>query len=77
MEHEHESTGDALGEIRTVTQNFELPANACATVRALYEGLQALESDLHVHIHQDVRDLDAIEAIAFHAVMAVTIPSRI
>ncbi len=51
MEREHVSAGDALGEIRALTHDFELPAYACSTVRALYEGLQALESDLHVHIH--------------------------
>jgi regulator of cell morphogenesis and NO signaling len=51
MEREHTSAGDALGEIRTLTHDFELPAYACSTVRALYEGLQVLESDLHVHIH--------------------------
>ncbi len=51
MEREHEGAGDALGEIRALTQNFQPPPYACATVRALWEGLQALESDLHVHIH--------------------------
>jgi regulator of cell morphogenesis and NO signaling len=51
MEHEHEGAGDALAEIHALTQDFQLPANACATVRALYNGLQALESDLHLHIH--------------------------
>jgi regulator of cell morphogenesis and NO signaling len=51
MEREHESAGDALGEIRTLTNNFTLPSYACSTVRALYEGLRVLESDLHVHIH--------------------------
>ena len=51
MEREHVSAGDALGEIRTLTGDFELPPYACSTVRALYEGLQVLEADLHVHIH--------------------------
>jgi len=51
MEQEHTSAGDALGEIRALTQNYQLPPYACTTVRTLYEGLQALESDLHVHIH--------------------------
>lgn len=51
MEREHAEAGDALGEIRSLTNNFELPAYACTTVRALYDGLQALEADLHVHIH--------------------------
>jgi regulator of cell morphogenesis and NO signaling len=51
MEREHDSAGDALGELRKLTGNYELPSYACSTVRALYEGLQVLESDLHVHIH--------------------------
>ena len=51
MEREHVSAGDALGEIRTLTNDFELPPYACSTVKALYEGLRLLEADLHVHIH--------------------------
>jgi regulator of cell morphogenesis and NO signaling len=51
MEREHVNAGDALGEIRTLANDFELPPCACSTVRALYEGLQVLEADLHVHIH--------------------------
>jgi regulator of cell morphogenesis and NO signaling len=51
MEREHVGAGDALAEIRALTNNFELPPYACSTVRALYAGLQALEADLHVHIH--------------------------
>jgi regulator of cell morphogenesis and NO signaling len=51
MEREHVSAGGALAEMRTLTNDFELPAYACSTVRALYEGLQVLEADLHVHIH--------------------------
>jgi len=51
MEREHDGAGDALEEIRELTGNYNPPSYACATVRALYEGLQALEKDLHVHIH--------------------------
>ena len=51
MEREHVSAGGALAEMRAITNDFELPAYACSTVRALYEGLQVLEADLHVHIH--------------------------
>jgi regulator of cell morphogenesis and NO signaling len=51
MEREHVGAGDALAEIRAVSNNFELPPYACSTVRALYAGLQALEADLHMHIH--------------------------
>lgn len=51
MEREHEGAGDALVELRTLTNNYELPSYACTTVRMLFDGLQALEADLHVHIH--------------------------
>jgi regulator of cell morphogenesis and NO signaling len=51
MEREHAGAGDALEEIRSLTNQFELPYYACNTVKALYEGLKALEADLHVHIH--------------------------
>jgi regulator of cell morphogenesis and NO signaling len=51
MEHEHDSAGRALAEIRRLTGNFSLPAHACDTYRALYVGLQELERDLHQHIH--------------------------
>jgi regulator of cell morphogenesis and NO signaling len=51
MEHEHAGAGHALKEIRELTGNFNPPSYACATVRALYNGLLALEKDLHIHIH--------------------------
>ena len=51
MEMEHTEAGDALSELRTITKDYALPEWACATVRALYAGLAALEADLHVHIH--------------------------
>ena len=40
MEREHSGAGDALAEIRALTNHFELPSYACASVRALYEGLK-------------------------------------
>jgi len=51
MEREHDSAGDALAELRSLTGGYTLPAYACSTVQALYGGLQELEADLHVHIH--------------------------
>jgi regulator of cell morphogenesis and NO signaling len=51
MMKEHDSVGDLLREIRTTTDNFELPADACMTFKSLYDALQALEADLHQHIH--------------------------
>lgn len=51
MEREHEGAGGAMVEIRQLTHDFEYPSYACSTVRALFDGLKALEADLHVHIH--------------------------
>lgn len=48
---DHENAGQILEEIRSVTRNFTLPVDACATFEALYESLQDLEADLHQHIH--------------------------
>ena len=51
MQREHDSAGQALSRIRELTMNFQVPSYACSTYRAMLEGLQALEADLHTHIH--------------------------
>jgi regulator of cell morphogenesis and NO signaling len=51
MEREHENAGGALAKLRSLTHDYQMPPYACDTVRALYDGLQALEADLHLHIH--------------------------
>jgi regulator of cell morphogenesis and NO signaling len=48
---EHESAGELLGKLRTITNDYALPADACLSFRALYERLVDLEGDLHRHIH--------------------------
>ncbi len=51
MEREHESAGAALKRLRELTNNFELPEEACNSWRALWVGLEAFEKALHEHIH--------------------------
>lgn len=48
---EHESTGSLLRQLRTVSGEYQTPGDACASYRALYEGLEDLEADIHQHIH--------------------------
>jgi len=48
---EHDTAGDLLAEIRKITNNFQLPNNACESFKALYDGLEEMERDLHEHIH--------------------------
>lgn len=51
MEHEHDSAGNALAEMRQLTGTYQLPSDACQSFAALYDGLKAMEADLHEHIH--------------------------
>jgi regulator of cell morphogenesis and NO signaling len=53
MTMEHEQTGELLAELRAVTSGYRLPADACASFRSLYERLDALELDTHLHIHKE------------------------
>jgi regulator of cell morphogenesis and NO signaling len=51
MMHEHDHAGALLAELRVITDGYATPAWACATVRALYDGLSELEAAMHVHVH--------------------------
>jgi regulator of cell morphogenesis and NO signaling len=51
MHHEHETTGTLLSRIRTLTNQFRAPGNACNSWRALYSGLEALEFSIMQHIN--------------------------
>jgi regulator of cell morphogenesis and NO signaling len=53
MESEHDTAGDALAQIRKLTNDFAVPAGACNTYRATLAGLQELEADLHLHVHKE------------------------
>ncbi len=48
---EHDAAGEALREMRALTQDYRLPADACPSYHNLYSGLAAFEADLHRHIH--------------------------
>jgi regulator of cell morphogenesis and NO signaling len=51
MEHEHATAGQALADMRRLTNNYAVPDDACNTFRVLYGQLEELESDLHLHVH--------------------------
>ena len=53
MRADHEAAGALLVEIRRVTDGFEVPVDSCASYRSLYDRLEALEYDTHVHIHKE------------------------
>ena len=51
MEREHDTHAVYLAKIRTLTGDLRVPPHACATWRALYDGLVTIEADLMQHIH--------------------------
>jgi len=51
MEFEHQNAGQALARMRELTDNYRLPDDACPTFATVYEALDAMEKDLHEHIH--------------------------
>ncbi|MBA4406745.1 iron-sulfur cluster repair di-iron protein [bacterium] len=51
MEAEHVSAGGAMEKIRTLTNNYSLPEDACATFQVTYKELNEFEKDLHKHVH--------------------------
>lgn len=51
MEHEHDSAGEALRQLRAATNGYTAPADACVSYQTLYRALAAFEADLHQHIH--------------------------
>jgi sulfate-transporting ATPase len=53
MEAEHDQAGDLLTALRRATAAYEVPADACASYRSLFERLAALELDTHLHVHKE------------------------
>jgi len=51
MMQEHDGAGDTLRKLRSITNDYKVPADACASYTSLYEALQGFEADLHQHIH--------------------------
>ncbi len=51
MMAEHEDHGAALETFHRLTDGYVVPEGACNTWRAMLDGLQELEADLHTHIH--------------------------
>ena len=48
---EHDRAGELLKEIRTQSANYTVPLDGCFSYQTLYTALEALEKDLHQHIH--------------------------
>lgn len=51
MMSEHDTAGDILRELRLLTSDYKVPADACISYQTLYQALENFERDLHQHIH--------------------------
>ncbi len=53
MEREHTDAGDALAEMRKLTNDYTAPDWACNTYRVMLQSLADLEADMHRHVHKE------------------------
>ena len=51
MMTEHDIAGQILRELRVLTSDYLVPADACISYQTLYQALENFEKDLHQHIH--------------------------
>jgi len=51
MMMEHDTAGQILRELRALTSDYTVPADACFSYQTLYQALENFENDLHQHIH--------------------------
>lgn len=51
MMKEHEATGANLNRLRTITNNYTPPENACLSHKVTFSKLKELDNDLVQHIH--------------------------
>jgi regulator of cell morphogenesis and NO signaling len=51
MEAEHDHSGADLKLFRRLTNDYQLPQDACNSYKYLFDKMQELEGDLHEHIH--------------------------
>ena len=53
MELEHQHAGDAMEQMRALTEGYSAPADACNTYRAVMQSLAEIETDMHQHVHKE------------------------
>lgn len=65
MRFEHEQHDEALDEVLEITQNIQIPSDACGTWRTLYTGLSEFRNDLmqHIQLENDVLFSKATNAV--------------
>lgn len=53
LRDEHDAVGRLFKQLRSLTADYAVPADACNSYRAMLQGLEEMELDLHEHIHKE------------------------
>lgn len=53
MMQEHDSAGEALARMRTLSDGYTPPPDACGSFKLLLHSLAGLELDMHQHVHKE------------------------
>ena len=53
MLSEHDTVGDLLRQLRSLTHSYTPPADGCGSYVALFAGFETMEADTHPHIHKE------------------------
>lgn len=63
IENEHKKISDLLTQIRTLTNNYKIPDNACINHQVIFQKLQEIDNDLiqHKHLENNILFPRAIE----------------
>ena len=66
LEDEHDAAAAHLERIRSLSDDYAVPEDACTSYRNMLDRLQLLEEDMHLHIHKENNVLfpDAQERLA-------------
>ncbi|MFC6718704.1 iron-sulfur cluster repair di-iron protein [Natrialbaceae archaeon GCM10025810] len=53
LEDEHDAAASLLERIRSLSDEYAVPDDACTSYRNMLDRLQLLEEDMHVHVHKE------------------------
>ncbi|MCC6662058.1 MAG: iron-sulfur cluster repair di-iron protein [Phycisphaerales bacterium] len=53
MVHDHEDAGRALESLRSLTEDYTPPPQACNTYRVMLHALSEMDRDLRLHVHKE------------------------
>jgi regulator of cell morphogenesis and NO signaling len=75
MTTEHETVGDLLRHLRAATNGYRVPSDGCASYQLLYQRLEHLEADTHLHVFKENSVLfplaQELEALRLHQIAPI------